>query len=123
MKNFRKAETETLIHYQKFLRKNMTFEEVLLWQEIRKGRLSRFRIRRQAIVAGYIVDFACLPAKLIIEVDGEQHFDPEILKYDENRTLTLNQLGFQVLRFTNSEIKTQLDNVLDEIYFHLNNKT
>lgn len=100
----------------------MTFEEVILWQQIRKGRLSQFRIRRQAVIAGYIVDFACLPAKLIIEIDGSQHFEPEALDYDEKRTAKLNQLGFKVLRFTNHQIKTQLNNVLDEIYLHLNSK-
>lgn len=122
MKNFRKSETALLTTYKKRLRANMTFEEVILWQQIRKGRLSQFRIRRQAVIAGYIVDFACLPAKLIIEIDGSQHFEPEALDYDEKRTAKLNQLGFKVLRFTNHQIKTQLNNVLDEIYLHLNSK-
>ncbi|MFW9317047.1 endonuclease domain-containing protein [Glaesserella parasuis] len=119
MKKYRKSETEILSKYKKQLRKNMTFEEVLLWQKIRNKQLSDFKIRRQVVIGQYIVDFVCLSQKLIIEIDGSQHFEPEAQKYDEQRTAYFKTLGFRVLRFTNAEIKKGLDEVLDCIYVHL----
>ncbi|MDO9845197.1 DUF559 domain-containing protein [Glaesserella parasuis] len=63
MKKYRKSETENLSKYKKQLRKNMTFEEVLLWQKIRNKQLSDFKIRRQVVIGQYIVDFVCLSQK------------------------------------------------------------
>ncbi|MGX2970226.1 endonuclease domain-containing protein [Ursidibacter sp. B-7004-1] len=117
---FRNNETEQLITYKKHLRKNMTHEEVILWQAIRNAQLGKWRIRRQVVIKHYIVDFVCIPAKLVIEIDGSQHYQAQGLAYDIKRTEELNQLGFKVLRFTNHQIKTQLRNVLEDIYLHLN---
>ncbi|SEQ31552.1 endonuclease domain-containing protein [Basfia succiniciproducens] len=101
------------------LRKNLTEEESILWYHLRKKQLAGFHFRKQAVIAPYIVDFICYKAKLIIEIDGEQHFLPSALVYDEKRTFYLKSKGFRVIRFTNYEIKRELDSVLDKIWYEL----
>lgn len=95
----------------RYLRRNMTDAEQLLWQSLRHRQLKGFKFRRQVVVGHYIADFVCLQAKLVIEIDGGQHSDNK--NYDWQRTQYLQQQGFQVLRFWNHEVLTQLDDVLD----------
>ena len=75
--------------------------------------------RRQVAVGRYIVDFCCLKAKLIIEVDGNQHGYDENIVRDEQRTAFLKSQGFSVLRFSNREVMTETTGVLEAIYAHL----
>ncbi|WP_326480813.1 endonuclease domain-containing protein [Testudinibacter sp. TR-2022] len=110
---------ERIKHNALSLRKNMTEEEKNLWFHLRDKRLEGYKFRRQVPIENYIVDFVCYRHKLIIELDGSQHFDDNALVYDEKRTQRLNQLGFHVVRFTNDEINFDLENVLTTIYYEL----
>jgi len=96
------------------LRKNQTDAEKKLWRYLLNRQLKDFKFRRQYIIDGYIADFACVEAKLIIELDGGQHLEQKA--YDEKRTQSLSQQGFRVLRFWNDEVLKQTDDVLNVIY-------
>jgi isoleucyl-tRNA synthetase len=93
-------------------RKNQTETEAIIWNEVRNSKLG-VKFRRQHSFGGYIADFASIPAKLIIEIDGEIHDRKK--EYDEIRTKFLNQFGFKVIRFTNDEVKNNLGDVLSII--------
>ena len=85
------------------LRKNQTKEEAKLWyQFLRKYPL---QFRRQYKIGNYIVDFYCHKAKLVVELDGSGHYEPEQKTYDKIRTDYINQQGISVLRFTNTDIQ------------------
>jgi very-short-patch-repair endonuclease len=91
------------------LRKNMTLEERILWYQYL--RTYPVQWNRQKVIGPYIVDFYCKRAKLIIELDGSQHYDPEHAAHDQERTAYLNSLGYTVLRFANTDVKTNLSGV------------
>ena len=95
----------------------MTAAEERLWRYLRSGiALQKTHFRRQVILENYITDFCCHSSRLIIEIDGATHStDQEILK-DEIRTHRLNQMGYRVLRFTNDDVFTSIDSVMDTIY-------
>ena len=99
---------------QRVLRSNMTDAEQLLWRHLRRGQLDGFKFRRQHPFGNYILDFVCLEAKLIIEVDGGQHVANE--EEDAKRSAVLNKAGFRVLRFWNHEVMGELEAVLDAIW-------
>jgi very-short-patch-repair endonuclease len=82
-------------------RNNLTLAEKVLWNFIKRNQLG-VKFRRQQVIDDYIVDFVCLDLNLVIEVDGPSHLDQ--VEYDQNRTLILNSIGFEVVRFTNEEI-------------------
>ena len=93
----------------KELRKHATKQENRLWYDfLRKYRLQFYR---QRIIDNYIVDFYCPKAKLVIELDGPQHYEKEAVEYDTLRTEILNSLGLSVLRFSNREIDEHFDAV------------
>lgn len=94
------------------LRRNETDPEVLLWTELRDRRCNGHKFRRQVPVDGYIADFLCRPAKLIVELDGSQHVNSE---YDRTRDKRLEQSGYRVLRFWNDEVMRDRHWVLDRI--------
>ena len=100
----------------KRLRKQSTPMEIKLWQILRSRRFEDLKFRRQCSIGNYIVDFICIEKKLIIEIDGGQHNDPEQRAYDEKRTAYLNQLGYKVLRFWNNEITLQFDAVMEQLF-------
>ena len=83
-KNIKIPVNSKLDKYAKEMRKNMTDEEKTVWYQILKGRVPKFH--RQKIIGNYIVDFYCPELKLIIEIDGTQHYLEEKLKYDAKRT-------------------------------------
>jgi very-short-patch-repair endonuclease len=97
------------------LRKNMTEAEVKLWVHPRKKQVSNLQFYRQRPIGNYIVDFYCPDAKLIIEVDGGQHFQDEGLEYDEKRDAYLQSLDLTVLRFSNLNVMRNIDGVMDTI--------
>lgn len=104
--------------YQKELRKNPTPAERVLWQLVRNKQLGGFKFRRQHIIDVFIVDFVCINAKLVIEVDGRIHdFQKE---YDEERTKYLNDMGFSVIRFRNEEVLGDINGVKQKIIERLN---
>ena len=91
------------------MRKNQTDEENKVWYQILKGRVPKFH--RQRIIGNYIVDFYCPKLKLIIEIDGYQHFYEESREYDNKRTEYLEKLGYRVLRFENTEVNKDIEEV------------
>lgn len=103
-----------LIPRAKELRKNATKEENHLWYDFLRHYPIRFQ--RQKTIGGFIVDFYCHAAKLVIELDGSQHYTQQGLAYDQERTAILQQYGIQVLRFSNRDINTQFREVCDAIH-------
>ena len=91
------------------MRKNQTDEENKVWYQVLKGRVPKFH--RQRIIGNYIVDFYCPKLKLIIEIDGYQHFYEENREYDNKRTEYLEKLGYRVLRFENTEVNKDIEEV------------
>jgi very-short-patch-repair endonuclease len=94
------------------LRKNMTEAESILWAKIRNKRIRGFIFYRQKPFGEYIVDFYCPRAKLVIELDGSQHFNKTNMENDKLRDEIINNLGFRVLRFTNAEVLTDIESVI-----------
>lgn len=90
--------------FAKELRRNSTDAEKLLWSRLRDRQLFGCKFRRQQTMGAYIVDFICMEAMLIIEVDGGQHMERE--PQDVLRSQYLNSLGYKVLRFWNNEVLT-----------------
>ena len=109
------------VPFAKELRKNMTKEEKHLWYDYLKPYRQTFAVAftRQKVIGDYIVDFYCPKAKLVIELDGSQHYEEEALFYDAQRTEYLNQHGIVVLRYTNREIHTRFREVCHDIDFHV----
>jgi very-short-patch-repair endonuclease len=104
-----------LIEFARELRQQQTDAEIFLWRLLRNRQLLNAKFRRQHPIENYIADFYCDEHKLIIELDGCQHFTEEGVKKDVVRTARLNQLGIKVLRFSNQQVLTQTENVLREI--------
>jgi len=105
--------TQAKLQRAKELRRQMTPAEHRLWQRLRANRLDGFHFRRQQIIAGFIVDFYCHQADLIIEVDGPIHSDQHAA--DEEREAILSSRELRVLRFTNAQVLQDLPSVLDTI--------
>lgn len=98
----------------KELRAKMTQEEKILWQQLRANRFHGLHFRRQQIIDGFIVDFYCHSAGLVIEVDGEIH--QEQVEYDRERDRILSERGLLLLRIKNEEVIEDLSHVLLHIY-------
>ena len=98
-----------LLENAKSLRKAMTKQEKHLWYDF----LSKYPIKiyRHRIIDGFVVDFYCHKAKLVIEIDGSQHYTPEGKEYDKFRSAILSQRGLQVIRFTNMDVDKNFDGV------------
>ena len=94
------------------LRKNMTYAEKVLWQQLRNRNLSNLKFRRQHPVSIFILDFYCHEKRLAIEVDGGIHNQIDQKEWDENRTYELNELGIKVLRFTNEDVINRTKEVI-----------
>lgn len=105
-----------LKRYSQQLRKNMTDAEKLLWSKLRKKQLKDCQFYRQRIIGNYIVDFYCPKTKLIIEVDGGQHYDDEGSKRDGMRSDYFKKLGFKILRVSDREVFKNLQGVVEKIY-------
>ncbi|MGX2955864.1 endonuclease domain-containing protein [Ursidibacter arcticus] len=101
------------------LRIEQTDVERKLWQRINRDQLLGFRFNRQKPLLNYIVDFYCPKAKLIIELDGSQHYNPDYQEKDRLRDAELNSLGFTVMRFSNNEIYLEIEAVVEQIYLFL----
>ena len=105
-----------LKQYATNLRNNQTDAEKLLWLYVRGKQINNIQFYRQKILGNYIVDFYAPKVKLIIELDGGQHFDVEYLNRDKIRDRYLATLEFKVLRFDNYQVLTSIDIVLEMIY-------
>ncbi|MBR1423985.1 endonuclease domain-containing protein [bacterium] len=99
----------------KKLRSNQTHCEELLWFNLRAKRLNGIKFRRQVSIGKYIVDFANLGKKLIIELDGSQHSNKEQLLYDKTRTEYLKKNKYTVLRFYDNDVLNNIESVLTVI--------
>ena len=110
-----------LKEFAKYNRREMTICEEILWHALRHD-IQGIRFRRQHPIGDYIVDFVCLPEKLVIEIDGGYHTVPEQQASDENRTEYLNSRGFTVIRFRNEEVMNEPKMVINRIKNLLFNK-
>lgn len=96
------------------MRLNPTDAEALLWKYLACSQLGK-PFRRQHIIGSCIADFACLPAKLVIELDGAYHDNIRQQYHDELRTVYLEQMGFRVIRFRNEDVYGRIEYVIDKI--------
>ena len=95
------------------LRRNMTKEERHLWYDFLRTYPVKFT--KQKIIGNYIVDFYCAEAKIVIELDGSQHFEPGAIEHDAVRTSFLNSFGLSVYRIPNSEVNKNFAGVCEYI--------
>ena len=102
-----------LVGLAKELRKNMTKEERHLWYDFLKGHYARFQ--RQKILGKYIVDFYSASAKIVIELDGSQHYEESSIKKDNERTAFLEGYGLKVIRIPNNEVFKNFEGVCEYI--------
>ena len=98
------------------LRSNMTDAEMLLWSKLRGKQLKGFQFYRQKIIGDYIADFYCPKARLVIEVDGGQHFDVEAREKDRERDCYMTKAEITVLRVSNSDVLGNIEAVLEMIW-------
>ena len=115
----RKEYNSKLKTYSQTLRKEMTKEERHLWYDFFKK--IPYTVNRQKIIGNYIVDFYCASAKIVVELDGSQHFEKEGHEKDIERDKYLNSLGIQVLRFSNYDINNSFNDVCEEILRKIEN--
>ena len=101
--------------YSRDLRKNLTDAERRLWSTIRMKQINSCQFYRQRIIGDYIVDFYCPRAKLVIEVDGGQHYSDEMAEVDRKRDDYLKNQGLKVLRFSNTEVLNNIEGVVESI--------
>jgi very-short-patch-repair endonuclease len=103
------------------LRRDMTDAERKLWSEIRRKQIGA-KFRRQAAFGPYILDFLSIEAKLVIELDGSQHYTEEGRQKDILRDEYLKQQGLTVLHFSDYEALTNTDGILQTIFLYVNNR-
>ena len=105
-----KTSNKKLVPVARILRNNMTKEK-------RRIYLSPHPVRfaRQKIIGSYVVDFYCAAAKLIIEIDGSQHYEEAAMIADKKRTAYLNERGFRVIRFSNADVNNNFTGVYESI--------
>ena len=105
---------ERLLTYARELRKNMTQEERKLWYMYLRSH-PKWRFRRQEVIGHYIADFYCAKARLVIEIDGSQHFEENAMRYDAARTTYFADQQLRVIRFTNADINQRFSNVCETV--------
>jgi very-short-patch-repair endonuclease len=127
--NYKRLGNKKMLTYSKIvkplareLRNNQTDAEVLLWSRIRRKQILGVKFNRQKPIDRYIVDFYSASTKLVIELDGIQHYEIDAIEYDFERTKTLESFGLKVMRFDNSLIFSELDNVISIIYDEVKNR-
>lgn len=98
------------------LRNNMTDAEKHLWSKLRAKQILGLQFYRQKPLLNFIVDFYCPAANVVIECDGGQHFTEEGLEADRVRDEVLVELGLVVLRFSNRQVLTEIDDVIELIF-------
>jgi very-short-patch-repair endonuclease len=104
----------------KEFRRNMTPVEKRLWDRLRNNRLEGVRFRRQQVIRGFITDYYCNPAKLVVEIDGGIH--KYTREQDEEREKIIKEMGIRVIRITNEEIETDIVAVLNRILCYCREK-
>ncbi len=104
------------------LRKRQTDAERALWNKLRSKQIEGVKFRRQQPIGPYIVDFVSLERKLIIEIDGGQHNERKVREEDQEREEWLKEKGYQILRFWNNDVLTNIEGVLERIKENLEGK-
>ena len=97
------------------LRANTTAAEARLWRELRNGQIAGHKFIRQAAICSYFVDFLCREARLVIEVDGATHGEPDERARDAERASRLEALGYRIFRVTNDDVMRNMSGVLTGI--------
>jgi very-short-patch-repair endonuclease len=105
---------------RKSLRCSMPEAEVILWSKLQRRQVDGLKFRRQYSVGKFIVDFYCPELKLAIEVDGDSHFQPGAEDRDAGRETFIKQYGIKFLRITNTDVKENLNDVLQLIWESVN---
>ena len=101
------------------LRKEMTKEERHLWYDFLKG--LPVTVNRQKVIGRYIADFYCACAKLVIEIDGSQHYEENGIQADKKRDEYFKNIGIQVLRYSNDDINSNFEGVCEDILNRIQN--
>ena len=108
----------SLKEFSRDLRGHSTLSEILLWQKLRASQFRGCAFNRQKPLGNYIVDFYCKKLNLVIEIDGDSHFDYQSMVEDEQRQKILEGMGLNFLRFNDVDVKKNMPWVLSEIgYF------
>ena len=113
--NLHKGAIGKLFEYSRELRQVSTETEILLWEKLRNRKLNGLKFRRQQPINRYIADFYCHEKKFFIELDGNVHDKKENIEYDKARTLDIQGLNINVIRFRNEEVKNDVEKVLQKI--------
>ena len=98
----------------KELRANQNSAEARIWSMLRAGRLAGLKFRRQHVLGRYVADFVCIPARLVIEIDGDTHDEAAQLR-DAKRTDDIEQAGYRVIRFWNNYVLNDKDGGVAEV--------
>jgi len=122
MKNMFYGAPQILFEFAKELRNNPTEAESFLWNFLSENKINDVRFKRQHPVLYFIADFYCHKAKLIIEIDGGYHQLPEQYQYDMNRDYELERLGLKTIRFTNKQVFSETEKVLNIIKTEVENR-
>jgi very-short-patch-repair endonuclease len=105
----------------RILRENMTFHEKLHWEKLKQKQICGVRFRRQHPIDFFIADFYCHEARLVVEIDGEIHKQQK--EYDDGRSAEMERYLIKVLRFTNSEVENNINDVVKKIEYEVINRT
>ncbi len=100
---------------RKNLRKSQTEAETALWQRLRDKEFMEYKFYRQYGIGEYTADFHCPQQRLVIEIDGSQHYTDDGREYDESREKYMNSLGIKTIRFSNLDVLQNIEGVLSEI--------
>jgi very-short-patch-repair endonuclease len=106
---------ERFVKRARALHASETSAEAKLWYRLRGRRLARWKFRRQHPIDKYVVDFATIEGKLVVEIDGVTHSEPAEVFRDELRTRVLERCGFLVIRFSNVDVYENIGGVLETI--------
>jgi len=110
---------EGAVAFARRLRRQSTWAERTLWNELRARRFAQFKLRRQHPVGAYVLDFYCARAKLAIELDGDPQGEPTARRHDQEKDRCLAQRGIRLLRFWNFELYEEREAVLVRIFKEL----
>ncbi len=110
---------KTLKPFARNLRRNLTNAEIILWSRLRRKQLMGVQFYRQKPIAGYIADFYCASCSLVIELDGDSHYQDDAQEYDRIRDEFMRSMGLRILRFTNQDVEQNLEAVLSKIVENL----
>jgi very-short-patch-repair endonuclease len=112
--------TPEIMERARILRTNMTIQENILWCHLSNRQICNKRFRRQHPIDIFIADFYCHAARLVVEIDGEIHIRQK--EYDEGRSAEMDKYYIKVIRFTNKQIETEIEDVINKIANEVKNR-